>query len=54
MVKKISEGKHDMMFGCIEHDPGSILVLELTVAIPEILDKSGEFFFDLTTQPVLG
>ena len=54
MVKEISEGKHDMMFGCIKYDPGSMLIFELTVAVPEILDEGCELFFDLTTQPVLG
>ena len=38
----------------VEGAPGSVLILELLVAVSELLDEGGELFFDLAAEALLG
>ena len=37
----------------VEGAPGSVLILELLVAVSEFLDEGGELFFDLAAEALL-
>ena len=54
VMEKISERKHEMMFVGVEGASGSMFILELLVAVSELLDEGGELFLDLVAETLFG
>ena len=50
MVKEVSEGEHEIVFGLIECLASLILIFSFAVGASEILNEGGELFFDLIPE----